>query len=325
MNLTTLFDGSFHGRRERPALEHADTAGVIHTLTFGEVDERASRMAQELAARGLERGDRLCVHLANRVEFIDLFLACARLGVVMVPMNVLYRERELRHIVSDSEPAAVVSSQDSDAVYPPGTPVWFVEALAECASTREARRPAVTIEGGDPALIIYTSGTTGAAKGAVLSHDNLAANGRTLVAAWRVTDRDRYLAVLPLFLVWLYYSWLVILLGAELTVSASFWHNHLWKKPPRPAMRLAEALAVAQALGETEEALAFTQLQERTKLPAEELEEALRQMSEAHFVKQAKRDAYSLTAAARRPIEQVLGGEVSPTKRRRRRNGRSSR
>ncbi|HST02576.1 MAG TPA: YihY family inner membrane protein [Usitatibacter sp.] len=133
------------------------------------------------------------------------------------------------------------------------------------------------------------------------------------------------LAVLPLFLVWLYYSWLVILLGAELTVSASFWHNHLWKKPPRPAMRLAEALAVAQALGESDEPLAFTALQERTKLPAEELEEALRQMSEAHFVKQAKRDAYSLTAAARRPIEQVLDAEVSPTKRRRRRNGRSSR
>jgi len=199
VNLTTLFDGSFHGRAARPALEYADAAGVVHTLTFGEVDERASRMAHELAARGLGRGDRLCVHLANRVEFIDLFLACARTGVVMVPMNVLYRERELRHIVSDSEPTAIVAAQDSDAVYPPGTPVWFVETLAEQASAREARRPVVTIDGDDPALIIYTSGTTGAAKGAVLSHNNLAANGQTLVTAWRITDRDRYLAVLPLF------------------------------------------------------------------------------------------------------------------------------
>jgi malonyl-CoA/methylmalonyl-CoA synthetase len=199
VNLTALFDLSFRGRAECAALEYADAAGVIHTLTFGDVDARASRMAQELAARGMRRGDRLCVHLANRVEFIDLFLACVRLGVVMVPMNVLYRERELRHIVSNAEPAAIVAAGDSDAVYPAGTNVWFLEALAECATGREARRPEVAIDGDDPALIVYTSGTTGAAKGAVLSHDNLAANGDTLVTAWRITDRDRYLAVLPLF------------------------------------------------------------------------------------------------------------------------------
>jgi len=172
---------------------------VIHVLTFGDVDARADRMAAEVAARGLRRGDRLCVHLANRVEFIDLFLACTRLGVVMVPMNVLYRERELRHIVADSEPAAIVASRDSDVGYPPDTPIWFVEALAEGAATRETPRPEVAIDGSDPALIVYTSGTTGAAKGAVLSHDNLAANGNTIVSAWRITDRERYLAVLPLF------------------------------------------------------------------------------------------------------------------------------
>ena len=50
-----------------------------------------------------------------------------------------------------------------------------------------------------PAAIVYTSGTTGRAKGAVLSHGNLAANARTLVEAWRITAEDRYLAVLPLF------------------------------------------------------------------------------------------------------------------------------
>jgi malonyl-CoA/methylmalonyl-CoA synthetase len=55
------------------------------------------------------------------------------------------------------------------------------------------------VTGRDPALIVYTSGTTGTAKGAVLSHDNLAANGTTLTSAWRITDADRYLAMLPLF------------------------------------------------------------------------------------------------------------------------------
>jgi len=199
VNLTTLFDGSLRGRADRPALEYTGDTGDVHILTFGDIDARASRMERELAERGMRRGDRLCVHLANRVEFIDLYLACVRLGVVMVPMNVLYRERELRHIIADSEPAAIVTARDSDAVYPTGTAIWAVEELSESAASRDSERADIPIAGNDPALIVYTSGTTGAAKGAVLTHDNLAANGTTLVSAWRITDHDRYLAVLPLF------------------------------------------------------------------------------------------------------------------------------
>ena len=67
---------------------------------------------------GVTRGDRLCVHLANGVEFLDLFLACMRIGVIFVPMNILYRERELRHIVTDAAPRAIVVEPGTDAVYP---------------------------------------------------------------------------------------------------------------------------------------------------------------------------------------------------------------
>src|SRR6266516_4069848 len=118
MHLTALFDLSLVGRAHREALDYVDDSGVTRTLTFGDVEARANRMAHELAARGCSRADRLCVHLANRAEFIDLFLACVRLGVIFVPMNVLYRERELRQIIGDAEPSAVVTSASSDAVYP---------------------------------------------------------------------------------------------------------------------------------------------------------------------------------------------------------------
>jgi malonyl-CoA/methylmalonyl-CoA synthetase len=244
MHLTQIFDLSLQGRAGSPALVYDDVSGVTRALTFGDVDARASRMANELAARGLAKGDRLCVHLANRVEYIDLFLACVRLGVILVPMNVLYRDRELRHIVGDAEPVAIVAVIPSEArelhvqtiprgssitdrhghrptgteqrekpsfdkpardaaplipIYPAGTPVWDVDDLSRCAAARDATRPIVSLDGDDPAIIIYTSGTTGAAKGAVLSHNNLAANGLTLTGVWRITERDRYLAVLPLF------------------------------------------------------------------------------------------------------------------------------
>ncbi|PYR45835.1 MAG: hypothetical protein DMF89_24060, partial [Acidobacteria bacterium] len=170
MHLTALFDLSLVGRADRDALDYVGADGTLRMLTFGQIDARANQMAHELTARGLAQGDRLCVHLANRIEFIDLFLACARLGVVFVPMNVLYRERELRHIVSDSDPKAVVTSSVSDATYPDGATLWPIETLSQCASTRPATRTLVPLEGDAPAMIVYTSGTTGAAKGAVLSH-----------------------------------------------------------------------------------------------------------------------------------------------------------
>ena len=198
MNLSQLFDLSFRGRADRVGLEYGD-AGALRSLTFGEIDARANRMASELSGRGLAKGDRLAVHLANRVEFIDLYLACTRLGVIFVPMNVLYRERELRHIVSDSEPKAVVVDRRSEVEYPRDAALWDVTELSSAAEKREPARSKASVDGDDPALIVYTSGTTGTAKGAVLSHNNLAANGITLVTVWKITDADRYLAMLPLF------------------------------------------------------------------------------------------------------------------------------
>ena len=199
VNLTSLFDASLIGRASRIGLEYTGADSRPATLTFGELDARANRMAHELAARGMTRGDRLCVHLANRVEFIDLYLACTRLGVIFVPANVLYRERELRHIIGDAQPRAVISTSGSEAAQASSVPVWMIEELCAAAELRELTRPGVSLTGSDPALIVYTSGTTGAAKGAVLTHDNLCANAMTLTAAWRITDADRYLAVLPLF------------------------------------------------------------------------------------------------------------------------------
>ena len=111
MQLGDLFDLSLIGRRDRVALEH-DAATGVHTLTFGDLDARANRMVRALAARGLSRGDRLCVHLANRVEFLDLFLACVRMGVIFVPVNVLYREREIAHITADADPALSITSTE---------------------------------------------------------------------------------------------------------------------------------------------------------------------------------------------------------------------
>jgi malonyl-CoA/methylmalonyl-CoA synthetase len=198
MSILSLARRSFTERADVPAVE-CDCSGVRRTFTFGEIDARSARLAQVLAGRGLVAGDRLAFYLANRVEIIDLWLACARLGVIVVPINVLYRGREIRHILGDSTPRAVVTSANVAAELPAGTTCWMVEGLDHEATHSAPWMAHEEWPDDTPAALVYTSGTTGPAKGAVLTHGNFTSNATALVEAWRITRDDRYLAVLPLF------------------------------------------------------------------------------------------------------------------------------
>jgi malonyl-CoA/methylmalonyl-CoA synthetase len=177
VNLRQLFDLSLAARRDVIGLEWSG-----REFTFGEIDERSTRMAGALAARGVEEGDRVCVYLSNRIELIDVFLACVKLGAIFVPINILYREREIAHIVEDAEPKLMITDAD-------------LEGLAG----NFARPQFPNLDGDAPAALVYTSGTTGRSKGAILTHNNFAINAANLVACWQITDRDRFMLALPLF------------------------------------------------------------------------------------------------------------------------------
>jgi malonyl-CoA/methylmalonyl-CoA synthetase len=117
---------------------------------------------------------------------IDLFLGCVKLGVIFVPVNILYKEREVTHILNDAEPKVFLTSEN-------------MRELSGAAEAMPPDRPRVTLDGDTPAGIIYTSGTTGASKGAILTHNVFAANALNLLACWQITSEDRFLLALPLF------------------------------------------------------------------------------------------------------------------------------
>src|SRR4051812_29015466 len=181
MNLRNWFDSSLRLRPDEPALEWQGS-----TYTFGDIDIRSNRMGRALVARGFERGDRLAVYLPNSLDFIDIFLACVKLGVIFVPVNILYRERELSHILNDSEPKLFVTEKE--------LPALRAEAAEQLADLDET-----PLDGESPAALVYTSGTTGVSKGAILTHNNFAVNAANLLQAWRITSADRFLLALPLF------------------------------------------------------------------------------------------------------------------------------
>src|SRR5580698_2918396 len=111
MNLRDLFNLSLINRRDEVGLEWK---GELYT--FGEIDERSDRMAASLSH--LEPGDRVCVQLANCIEIIDIYLACVKLGLIFVPVNILYRDREVAHILNDAEPKLFITAENLRVLLP---------------------------------------------------------------------------------------------------------------------------------------------------------------------------------------------------------------
>ena len=205
MSLLPLLDHTLLGAATRAALDADTPDGRTESFTFGELEVRSNRMAQVLHDRGIGQGSRLAVLLVNRVGIIDLWLACVKLGAIMVPINVLYQAREIAHIVGDASPVAVVTTTDRMNDVADGIETWDIDDIDRDARAQTAiiARPQVVrdtvCDADTPLALVYTSGTTGASKGAILTHGNFAANGAVLNASWSMHAGDRLLTALPLF------------------------------------------------------------------------------------------------------------------------------
>ena len=167
---------------DRPAFYFED-----QSTTYRELDERANRIASWLAGRGVQKGDRVVIHVDNRPEFIEVYQGVLRAGAILVPTNVMYTADEMEHIVSDS--GAVVAFLRGDLVgkltarrasFPGLRDIVAVGPSAvaglpelDAVKALEGTRPKITIDPDATAFIQYTSGTTGKPKGAMVSHSNV--------------------------------------------------------------------------------------------------------------------------------------------------------
>jgi malonyl-CoA/methylmalonyl-CoA synthetase len=176
---------------ERPALWQAGRGW----LTRGGLEAASRRVAGRLHRAGLRAGDRVLCSAASSLDLAAAHVASLRLGLVVVPVNTAYREREVAHIVRDAEPAAAVVDDPERAGWLGG-----LRTVGPAVDLPDGEPPELdTAAPGDPALICYTSGTTGAPKGAVLTHGNVLAGAEAIRLAWRWSERDRLLLALPLF------------------------------------------------------------------------------------------------------------------------------
>ena len=205
-----LFDAILAGRERGDGrlltLGPGDDARAVDDAEFLET---SARYAAALVDIGVGPGDRVAVQVDKSVEALALYVASLRAGAVFLPLNTAYTESELGYFVADAAPAALVLAPENEAMgerLVKGTLARVLTlgtdgrgTLVELAARSEPMDGAVERTGADLAAILYTSGTTGRSKGAMLTHDNLLSNARTLVRAWAFRPEDVLVHALPIF------------------------------------------------------------------------------------------------------------------------------
>jgi long-chain acyl-CoA synthetase len=177
-----------------------------HAISYAELDEASARVAGLLRERGVRAGDRVGVMLPNVPQFAVVYYGVLRAGGVVVPMNVLLKQREVAFYLGDSEAKLVFAWHEFAQAAQAGAR----EAGAECVlvAPGEFERLLAGVEpvpnvadraGDDTAVILYTSGTTGQPKGAELTHRNLRRNVEVMVGVFSIAATDVVLGALPLF------------------------------------------------------------------------------------------------------------------------------
>lgn len=182
-----------------------------------------NRVASGLARLNLLPGDRIALMLPNLPQFPVAYYALLKLGLVVVPINIMFREQEIHHVLQDSGArgfiawsgfsrylmAAVQTLEEcrhriflqyppdpSNAVALPANTLDFDALIAEPSAVKDTPNVA---DDDDPAIILYTAGTTGLPRGAVLTHAGVAASVLSCWEAFRIDANHRFAAALPLF------------------------------------------------------------------------------------------------------------------------------
>jgi malonyl-CoA/methylmalonyl-CoA synthetase len=210
MSIAEAFGETFRKFPGKMSIEFND-----RKVTFGEIDAATNRIANSLRDLGVEKGDRIAQYVPNSLELIYTTVSSFKLGAIVVPMNVAFREREIAYFLQDSGAKAIVTDRERLPVLErvmgdlPDLKHIIVTDLAD-PDTKGYMPFSHLNDGGeaelnidisddDGSFIFYTSGTTGRPKGALLTQRSVTSNLEALRRAWRWTEDDLFLLTLPMF------------------------------------------------------------------------------------------------------------------------------
>ena len=190
---------------EESAIIAEATAVVIsHRALASQVEH----LAEALRGAGLHPGDAVALVLPNGLEFLVVFLALARAGLIAAPLNPAYKAGELRAYIMDVEARAIIAGNGNNVVADAAAgltvPIWTSSVepsgMVRLAGMRAASRGTLGEPNADDiALFLHTSGTEGHPKVVPLTHANVLLSAQHIAAHYALTPTDRSLVVLPLF------------------------------------------------------------------------------------------------------------------------------
>jgi fatty-acyl-CoA synthase len=232
--LTLAESVAAHARTQPTKLAVRDSK---RALTYAAWDERASRLANALIGLGLRHGDRVVLLAFNTIEWLEIYAALARAGLVAVPINFRLAGPEIAYIVEHAEARAAIVQEDLRTVFEsvlgtvaldrarclhfggagPTPAGWQgYEALIEAASPSA---PAAVVKPDDLFALMYTSGTTGRPKGAMRHHEGNALIALATGLEFGLSRDDNGLLVMPLCHAnSLYFAVTFAMLGATIVV-----------------------------------------------------------------------------------------------------------
>ena len=175
-------------------------------FTYAEFNAYVNRLAHGLAGLGYERGAALALASGNSADFLAVYFACAKLGVVCVPVNLGWRPDEVAYVLGHSQARGIVveaqlvtAMQDAVAKVPEVTDVIVVPRDLQTLTAHDSQEPQAFVDDNDALSYLYTSGTTSFPKGVVGSHKAiyLESMSGALDSGWRFDDR--FAAMMPMF------------------------------------------------------------------------------------------------------------------------------
>ena len=191
-----MFDGDLLAERARVTPDQLALI-VVETgerLTYAELNERADRAADTLRSV-LAPGDRFGILAYNSLEFIDLFFAAGKAGVIAVPLSTRATEHELRHIASDCDMRVLFYGDEFEAI-----DLQIPRHKTNWRTGPGNRQPATgNSSSEDVYCLLYTSGTTGKPKGVMIPKRQLYWNGYNTAINWGLRDDDVSPVFTPLY------------------------------------------------------------------------------------------------------------------------------
>jgi crotonobetaine/carnitine-CoA ligase len=218
------------------------------SVTFGELERETNRLANVMTSLGVERQDRVAIMVPNGIGFPLTWLAVAKAGAVVVPVNINYREKDLTHVLRDSGARIVVAGGEQLSTLqtvraacpdlqqvatfdaPPGSVDGLVHLRPHMANG-SVHRSIAGLLSNDLVTIQYTSGTTGFPKGCMLTHEYWLTLGSAVRDFASLASDDVMLTAQPFY--YMDPTWNLIaamLAGAPLVIlprfsASSFWHS----------------------------------------------------------------------------------------------------